>query len=100
MDKEKLISFEGLEKFKYNLEDSYGKPAGLAQLDDQGHVFESELPQTVFNIKEYNTMGDFPAQGQSSRLYVDLSTNSLYRWDGSAYVNTSSPDIIKYTEQT
>lgn len=102
MDKEKLISFENLEHFKNNLEETYGKPQGVAQLDDEGGILESQLPWAAFNVKEYANAAEFPVEGKPMRLYVDMSTNSLYRWDeeNSEYINTSSPDSVTYTPQT
>lgn len=101
MEKEKLISFENLEHFKNNLEATYGKPLGVAQLDDEGVILESQLPWAAFNVKEYESQAEFPVEGKPMRLYVDLSTNSLYRWDeeNSVYVNTSSPESITYKPQ-
>lgn len=101
MNKEKLISFENLEHFKNNLEATYGKPLGVAQLDDEGGILESQLPWAAFNVKEYESQAEFPEEGKPMRLYVDLSTNSLYRWDeeNSVYVNTSSPESITYKPQ-
>ena len=90
MAKEKLISFQNLEHFKNNLEATYGKPLGVAQLDEEGGILESQLPWAAFNIKEYDSVAEFPEEGKPMRLYLDRSTNALYRWDEetSKYINT------------
>lgn len=37
-------------------------------------------------VKFYDTLADFPAEGVVDKIYVDESTDLLYRWNGSAYV--------------
>lgn len=37
-------------------------------------------------VKFYDEFADFPAEGVSDKIYVDESTDLLYRWNGSAYV--------------
>lgn len=98
----KLIKLENLERFKSNLEATFGKPEGIAMLDANARIPVSEIPNEAFNIEEYATLSAFPAIGQHEKLYVDLSTNYLYRWDAETaeYVNTSSPEGVKYTPQT
>jgi len=38
----------------------------------------------------YANYASFPTTGKVNRMYIDASTNYLYRWDGSAYVAISS----------
>lgn len=52
-----------------------------------GKVPASELPGFVDDVEEYATSSDFPNPGEAGKLYVDLSTNLLYRWSGSVYVS-------------
>lgn len=52
-----------------------------------GKVPAAELPGFVDDIEEYTTISDFPNPGEAGKLYVDLSTNLLYRWSGSVYVS-------------
>ena len=51
-----------------------------------GKVPTSQLPSFVDDIAEYNGSANFPATGESGKIYVDTSTNTIYRWSGSAYV--------------
>lgn len=37
-------------------------------------------------VKFYDTLANFPAEGVVDKIYVDESTDLLYRWNGSAYV--------------
>jgi hypothetical protein len=38
----------------------------------------------------YANYASFPTTGKNNRLYIDASTNYLYRWDGSAYIPLNS----------
>lgn len=60
--------------------------AGKASLVN-GKVPAAELPSYVDDIEEYATSSDFPNPGEAGKLYVDLSTNLLYRWSGTVYVD-------------
>ena len=97
----KFITLEKLERFKVNLEATYGKPEGVAQLDENGQMLESQVPDSAYNVEEYASYASFPAEGKHDKLYVDLSTNYLYRWSSETaeYINTSSPEGVKYTPQ-
>ena len=96
-----LITLENLERFKSNLENTYGKPGGVAQLNEDGEIPVSQINSSAFNIKEYDSFDSFPVEGEIEKLYVDKSTDYLYRWDSntSSYINASSPNGIKYTPQ-
>ena len=50
-----------------------------------GKVPESQLPDYVDDVVEYPTFADFPTKGEAGKLYVDVSTNSIYRWNGTRY---------------
>ena len=52
-----------------------------------GKVPAAELPGFVDDVVEYATTSDFPNPGEAGKLYVDLSTNTLYRWSGTVYVD-------------
>ena len=99
--KETLISLENLERFKSDLENTYGKPEGLAQLNKDGYIPVDQIPREAFNVDEFNDVSEFPEEGEANKLYVDKSTNSIYRWDAenSEYMNISSPETVKYTAQ-
>jgi hypothetical protein len=38
------------------------------------------------DVEQYANVAAFPATGEAGKLYIDISTNSLYRWDGSDYI--------------
>lgn len=66
-----------------------GVANGYAGLDSSGRVPASMLPAYVDEIEEYPTVGDFPATGNSSTLYLELEFGKLYRWGGTQYVGVS-----------
>ena len=59
--------------------------ASKADLVD-GKIPASQLPSFVDDIVEYAGVANFPATGESGKIYVDTSANTIYRWGGSAYV--------------
>ena len=63
--------------------------AGKASLVG-GKVPASELPSFVDDVLEYNGTSSFPTTGETSKIYVDTSTNKTHRWSGSAYVEISA----------
>ena len=71
---------------------------GIATLDSSGKVPSSQLPSYVDDVIEgYLYEGSFYEDAQhtelitpeSSKIYTDLSTNKIYRWGGSAYVDVT-----------
>lgn len=40
------------------------------------------------------TQSAFPATGEEGKLYLDISTGVLHRWDGAAYAEVSEPAAI------
>ena len=67
-----------------------GAPNGVAGLDGTGRVPAAQLPSYVDDVLEFANLAAFPATGETSKLYVALDTNRLYRWSGSAYVWVNS----------
>jgi hypothetical protein len=47
----------------------------------------------------YSTLASFPTVGRTNRLYIDGSTNLLYRWTGSAYVSVGGTPTIPTLNQ-
>lgn len=43
----------------------------------------SVFPKSIF---EYSGMDSFPDIGEEGKLYIDTSTNLIYRWDNTQYV--------------
>lgn len=70
-----------------------------------GKVPASELPSYVDDVIEgYYYNGAFytdvahtdPITGEQGKIYIDLSTETCFRWSGSVYVQISSPDADFY----
>lgn len=73
----------------YVLSSAVGANNGVASLDSNGLVPSSQLPSYVDDVLEYANEASFPATGETGKLYVDLSNNSVHRWSGSAYIDIS-----------
>lgn len=56
------------------------------KVDDNVYVTKKFDLRKVDNFLEYDTFQDFPTVGRSKALYIDTTTNILYRWDGVRYV--------------
>lgn len=61
------------------------QPNGIATLDGSGKVPMAQLPSYVDDVIEYVNRQNFPAIGETGKIYVDTSTNTSYRWSGSTY---------------
>ena len=77
-----------------------GVAGGVATLDANGKVNSSQLPSSVDDIIEAPTASQFPAQGESNKIYVALDTNLTYRWGGTAYVEISPSLALGNTHST
>ena len=64
-----------------------------APLED-GMVPARVLPSYVDDVLEYNSKSDFPAEGETGKIYVDKSTNFTYRWSGSAYIQVGVDSVL------
>ena len=71
-----------------------GEPNGVVPLDGNSIIPTKYLPGSVDEILEYDTFSAFPAIGEVSKIYVDKSTNLVYRWGGSSYVEISKSLVI------
>lgn len=67
---------------KINLSEK-AAPNGVATLDDSGKISPSQLPP---NIITGNTKTDFPYQGKENAIYIETSTNKIYRYLNGAYI--------------
>ena len=65
-----------------------------------GKVPSSQLPAFVDDVLEYTALADFPATGESGKIYVAQDTNKTYRWSGSAYVEISASIALGETAAT
>lgn len=69
------------------LSSSLGVANGVATLGSDGKVPASQLPAVEGGgMVQYPSLADFPATGNTARLYVAQDTERTYRWSGSAYV--------------
>lgn len=83
-----------------------GQANGVASLDSSGKVPTAQLPSYVddvvegyyYNSRFYTTSAHTTViTGETGKIYVDLATNSCYRYGGSAYVKITSTDITAIT---
>lgn len=83
------------EKLDYTAENTAnkGKANGYASLGGDGKVPADQLPSYVDDVSEFASKSNFPSTGEKGKIYVDLSTENIYRWSGSAYVEIS-PSLI------
>jgi len=71
-----------------SLGDTIAKKADLVN----GLVPASQLPSFVDDVLEYNGTSNFPATGETGKIYVDTSADETYRWTGTQYTQiTASP---------
>lgn len=77
-----------------------GQPNGLAELDGAGLVPASQLPSYVDDVLEFNTRSDFPATGESGKVYIAKDTNVTYRWGGTTYATIGSDLALGETSST
>ena len=81
----------------YPSSDNIGQPGGLATLDENGLVPTSQLPGYVDELVEAADFASLPVSGDSTKVYVTLDNNNLYRWSGSEYVQVN--DAVSSAEQ-
>lgn len=86
-----------------------GSANGLAELDENGKVLASQLPSYVDDVIEgYLNNGKFYKEssyttvinGESGKIYVDLSNNKTYRWSGSSFAIVSDTLALGETSST
>lgn len=77
-----------------------GQANGVATLDSNGRVPSGQLPSYVDDVLEYASRSNFPATGESGKIYVALDTNLTYRWSGSEYVEISPSLALGETSST
>jgi hypothetical protein len=54
-----------------------------------GLVPASQLPSYVDDVLEYAGTSNFPATGETGKIYVATGSGKIYRWTGSIYVEIS-----------
>ena len=65
-----------------------------------GLIPSQYLPSYVDDVLEYASLEDFPATGETEKIYVALDTNLTYRWGGSSYVEISPSLALGHTSST
>lgn len=69
---------------------SLGVANGVATLGSDGKVPAVQLPSYVDDVVEYAATGNFPATGETGKIYVATGTGKIYRWSGTVYVEISA----------
>ncbi len=83
-----------------------GSANGLAELDANGFVKNTQLPSYVDDVLEYGLFINLPAVGESGKIYVitdpsDLEHyNKTYRWSGTVYTIISDTIALGETSST
>ena len=77
-----------------------GANGGVAELDSNGKVPSAQLPSYVDDVEEYASLSDFPATGETGKIYIAKDTNKQYRWSGTAYVEISESLALGETSST
>lgn len=62
-----------------------GAASGIAPLDATSKIAATYLPSYVDDVLEYVALGNFPATGETGKIYIATGTSKVYRWSGSAY---------------
>lgn len=70
-----------------------GKANGYASLGGDGKVPADQLPSYVDDVLEFTSKSNFPSKGEKGKIYVDLSTENIFRWSGTTYTEIS-PSLI------
>ena len=70
-----------------------GKANGYASLGGDGKVPADQLPSYVDDVSEFASKSNFPSTGEKGKIYVDLSTENIFRWSGTTYTEIS-PSLI------
>lgn len=76
-----------------------GAVNGLAELDASGKIPAAQLPSYVDDVIE-GTFSTFPNPGETGKIYVDTSSNKIYRWSGSSYIVISETLALGETSST
>lgn len=77
-----------------------GSVNGLAELDANGFVKNTQLPSYVDDVLEYANFASLPVMGESGKIYVTIDTNLTYRWSGSTYTEISASLALGETSAT
>ena len=87
------IDFEALKNRVTEIDNSIGQPSGLATLDGDGQLVQTQIPEEAINVLEgilvnETTFNDVEGEAlahQKNTIYVDTVTGKIYRWGESSY---------------
>lgn len=65
-----------------------------------GKVPAEELPSYVDDAVEFDSVSDFPENGEEGKIYIAKDTGYTYRWSGSQYVQIGGQDLSDYYTKT
>lgn len=99
-DETKVLHDVFEENIDRSLDARKGVAGGIAELDSAGKIPANQLPSFVDDVLELPTMEDFPAIGESGKIYIAVDTNKSYRWGGTVYVAITSGVVIGETENS
>ena len=77
-----------------------GSVNGLAELDANGYVKNTQLPSYVDDVLEYANFAALPATGESGKIYITTDNNKTFRWSGTAYAEISASLALGETSAT
>lgn len=89
--------------------DQKGKPNGIATLNGNGLIPNSQLPSYIDDVLDgtYDEANNqfLDLEGnvytpESSKIYIDVDTRITYRWSGTAYVEIASSLALGETSST
>lgn len=103
------ISYLTASRIGYISNTEKGANNGVAELDSAGKVPSAQLPSYVDDVIEgYKDGADFYTDSahtnlitpESGKIYVDLTTNTTWRWGGTAYIQVSESLALGETSST
>ena len=76
-----------------------GQAQGVATLDENSKIPIEQINEVYNEVLEFATRQDFPATGESAKLYIDRQTKIIYLWSGTAFDKSTSNQIFLQDEQ-
>ena len=86
-----------------DVQTSLGKADSAVQPSDilsDNKIKTALLPSFVDDVLEFSALANFPATGETGKIYVAKDTNKTYRWSGSSYVEISASLALGETSST
>ena len=65
-----------------------------------GVIDAARLPSYVDDVLEFSSLGDFPLEGETGKIYVAIDTNKTYRWGVTSYVYINSGAVDSVAGKT